>query len=193
MNNEFLIWSQAYREGFCVIDKLQGFKEQWLLQKGVALAEKWPDNVTFSMTPRYPKDIKLSDGLFGSSYRVISNRVKDLLAALAAASNIEFLPVSILNHKGRVASTDYFILNPLDVVDCIDQDKSGIVWNPIDPSIISSVEKFVLRDDAIPKGSAIFRPNFMQRTILTKREVAAKLLAADLTGVFFTEASTYTG
>jgi len=142
---------------------------------------------------KYPKDIKLSDNPFGSSYFVISNRVREALTLLAGNSNVEFLPVSILNHKGRLASKDYFIMNPLDIVDCIDQEKSGVVWNAINPNMISSCEKFVLKEDAIPENIGVFRPKFMLTSILIRREIAAKLSAPEMTGVFFVEPSKYTG
>ncbi len=193
MNTGFLIWNRSYREGFCVITKLEGFKEQWLLLKGVTLADKWPNTVTFKMSPQYPTDINLSDNLFGGSYRVVSAQLKEALVPLAGKSNIEFLPVSILNHKGRVASKDYFVLNPLDTLDCIDQEKSGLVWNAIDPTVISNCESFVLKDDAIPEDSNMFRAKFMAKTILVRREIADKLSAAGLTGLSFLEPSKYTG
>ncbi len=190
---EFVIWDRAYREGFCVITKLQGFNDVWLLLKGVPLAEKWPDNVTFSMSPQYKKDIKLSDNLFGGSYRVVSGRVKEALTPLAGNSKIEFLPVSILNHKGRTASNDYFIMNPLDVIDCIDLEKAGVVWNAIDPSVISSVKEFVLKEDEIAKEQMIFRSKFIPKTIVVRRGIAAKLSASEMTCLSFVEPSIYTG
>jgi hypothetical protein len=193
MSGAFVIWNRSYREGFCVITKLEGFNDQWLLLKGVSLDDKWPDNVSFRMSPQYPKDINLSDNLFGGSYRVVSGRLKEVLLPLAGKSNIEFLPVSILNHKKRVASKDYFVLNPLDTIDCIDQEESGVVWNAIDPSVISNCEKFVLKEDAIPDESVMFRPRFWGKTILVRREIADKLAAAGLTGLSFLEPSKYTG
>ena len=193
MNNGFLIWNRSYREGFCVITKLEGFKEQWLLAKGISLADKWPDNVTYRMSPMYPKDINLSDNLFGGNYRVISSRLKEALLPLAGKSNIEFLPVSILNHKGRVASNGYFILNPLDIVDCIDVEQSGVVWNSIDPTLISNCEKFVLKEETVPNGLVVFRPKFMSGTILIRKEVADKITTENFTGISFLESSKYTG
>ena len=124
MMSRFLIWENSYVEGFCVLTGLKGFNQPWLLAKGVALANNWPSDATFSMSPDYPTDMKLSDQVFGGSYRVVSIRLKEALSSIDESSNIEFLPVSILNHKGRLASKDYFIMNPLDSIDCINQDES---------------------------------------------------------------------
>ncbi len=35
MSGGFAVWSSGYEEGFCVIGKLKGFKEQWLLLQGL--------------------------------------------------------------------------------------------------------------------------------------------------------------
>jgi hypothetical protein len=193
VNSGPLIWDRHYTEGFCVVTRPEGFKEQGLLLKAVTLADKWPDNVVCRMDADYAKDIKLSDNVYGGSYRVVSSRLKDTLVALAGSSNIEFLPVSILNHKGRVASKDYFIMNPLDVIDCIDQEKSGVKWNVINTSAISSCRELVLSEGLIPADSVMFRPKFMLKITLVKREVAVKLLSTDLTGLFFLETSSYKG
>lgn len=193
MSSEFLIWNSNYTEGFCVITKLRGFKDVWLLRKGDSLSDKWPDDVTFTMSPEYPKDIKLSDNLFEGSYRVVSGRVKEVLTPLVGNSIVEFLPVSILNHKGRIASKDYFIMNPLDKIDCIDLESSGVDWNAIDPSKISSCEKLVINEDTVPDETVMFRPKFWLNTILLRRELAAGLSAAGLTGLLFLEPSKYTG
>jgi hypothetical protein len=193
MSAEFMVWDRTYKEGFCVITKLEGFKEQWLLLDGVSLAGKWPDGVTFKMSPQYPKDINLSDNLYGGSYRVISGRLKEALTPLLGKSKVEFLPASILNHKGRVASKEYFVLNPVDIVDCIDVEKSGVVWNSIDPSAISSCEKFVLKEDAIPEEAIMFRPKSFTDTILIRREIAKQLSSGELTSLSFLDLSNYRG
>jgi uncharacterized protein DUF1629 len=188
-----LIWDNDYREGFCVITKAEPFKEQWLLLKGVPLKNKWPDDVVCRMSSEYPKDIQLSDNLYGCSYRVVSRRLRDILEPLASMSKIEYLPISVLNHKGRAASKDYFVMNPLDVIDCIDQKKSCVVWNAINTTAISSCDQLVLREDSIPTGCAVFRPKFMLPTILARRDIAAQLSSAGLTGLFFLEPSNYKG
>jgi hypothetical protein len=193
MMSRFLIWENSYVEGFCVLTGLKGFNQPWLLAKGVALANNWPSDATFSMSPDYPTDMKLSDQVFGGSYRVVSIRLKEALSSIDESSNIEFLPVSILNHKGRLASKDYFIMNPLDSIDCINQDESGVIWNKIDTSMISSCEKLVLKEDAIPEGSVMFREKFMRNTILIRRDIADKLLSTEMSGLFFLEPSQYTG
>jgi hypothetical protein len=124
---------------------------------------------------------------------VVSGRLKEQIAAADSAGQIEFLPVTILNHKGRVASEDYFFLNPVGSVDCIDIEKSGVEWNDIDDTVISSFEQLVLKEDAVPPGVALFRPLHGTKTILVSRSLADRLETDGLTGLYFVEPDEYQG
>ena len=191
--DDFVIWGKRYQEGSCVVSNPIGFGDQFLLMEGVPLFEQWPEDVVCKMSPKYPKDIQLTDNLHGGSYAIISQRLKEQITALAGASQIEFLPVTILNHKGRVASKDYFVLNPVGSVNCIDIEKSGAVWNAIDKSDISHFQRLVLKDGEVPADVGMFRPAHRTRTILVRRSVADQLSSAGFTGLYFQEPATYRG
>lgn len=191
--DDFAIWGKRYNKGACVIDNPAGFGDQFLLMKGVQLLSQWPENVVCRMSDEYPKDIQLTDNLCGGNYAVISEALKDKIATLASSSTLEFLPVSILNHKGRVASKDYFILNPIGWVNCIDIEKSGVVWNALDESDISRMKQLVLKDGAIPADADIFRPQHLLPTILVRRSLADQLTTNGFTGLYFRDPARFRG
>jgi hypothetical protein len=164
-----------------------------MLAEGVSLLNQWPADVVCKMSPKYPKDIQLTDNLHGGSYAVISQRLKEQIATLAGAGEIEFLPVAILNHKGRVASSEYFVLNPVGSVDCIDIEKSGAVWNAIDQTDISHFERLVLQNDAVPADVGMFRLAHRTRTNLLRRSLAEKLSSDVFTGLHFLEPAQFRG
>ena len=145
------------------------------------------------MSPRYSRDIELSDNLYGGNYPVISKRLREALEASSAGTKMEYLPVTVVNHKGRVASKDYSLVNPLDVVDCIDADRSGIKWNALDENDISSCDRLVLRDDKVAPSISVFRPRFMLSAYLMRRSVAERLTGTGFTGLSFTEPEEYRG
>lgn len=190
---DFVIWDSAYSEGFCVIENPEGFEDEFLLSEGVPLVEQWPARVVCRMDSEFPKDIQLPDNLFGAGYPVISQRLKGRLTSLAATSKIEFLPVVILNHKGRVASKDYFLFNPLGAIDCIDTEKSGVVWNSINPESISRVKQLVLKKDAVPAQVGVFRPEHLTRKILLRRSLYEGLAVDGVTGLMFAELAKFRG
>jgi len=191
--DDFVIWENEYNEGSCVIQNPEGFGEQHMLMEGVGLLNQWPDNVVCRMDTEYPKDIQLTDNVYGGNFVVVSGRLKAQIALLAGASEVEFLPVAILNHKGRVASKDYFILNPIGTIDCIDVKESGVVWNAINTSHISRVKKLVLRNEAVPTEVSVFRPTHLNRRILVRRSLAYRVSSDGFTGLSFQEPAKFRG
>ena len=191
--DEFVIWGKKYNKGSCVIDNPEGFDDQFLLAKGVPLLDQWPDNVVCRMSGDYPKDIQLTDNLCGGNYAVVSQGLKEKITALAGAGKIEFLPVSVLNHKGRVASKDYSILNPVGSVDCIEIEKSGVVWNDLDASDIDRMKRLVLNEAAVPAEAGMFRAEHLLGTILVRRSLADQLSANGFTGLHFQEPARFRG
>jgi hypothetical protein len=191
--NDFVIWAAGYYQGFCVIGKPKGFAQQFLLLDGVPLLDQWPEDVVCKMSPKYPKDIQLADNLYGCGLTIVSARLKERIAPGEDGGQIEFLPVTVLNHKERIASKDYYLVNPVGSVDCIDIEKSGVVWNAIDSTSISAFQQLALKEDAVPPAVAVFRPAYRTQTILARRSLADRLSADGFSGLFFREPADYRG
>ncbi len=189
---DFLLWRSQLKEGFCVI-KPPNIEDIWELNDGISRISDFPADVSCRMNPKFPRDIQLSDNLYGARVPVISRKLKELLGKEVLHNKVEYLPVQIINHKGRVASKDYFILHPLDVCDCIDVEKSGVGWNQITSNQISSCNSFVLKDEAIPDEYKLFRPKYWGKNILVRRDLVDTLNTAGLTGLVFRDTAGYTG
>lgn len=188
---KFLIWRNRYEEGYCVVTN-PNVDDDYELGEGVARADGWPEDVTAPMSQEYPKDIELADNVFGTELIIISDRTRQALIA-EGVTDVEYLPMSIMNHKKKVASTEYFILNPPTVVDCIDLDASEVKWNAIDKSLISRCKQLVLKESKVPKDAKVFRPKHLPTEILVRADVARKLEAAGLTGLFFIDPAKFRG
>lgn len=59
------------------------------------------------------------------SYFIASSQVKHIISSLNI-DPIEYFPIAIYNHKCRVASRDYFIINPIGAFDCLKLETSTI-------------------------------------------------------------------
>ena len=188
----FVIWSKTYQEGFCVVKPPSGIKKAYQLDTGVSRAEGWPSDVACQMSPDYPKDIELSDNLFGARLAVVSGRIQAALVG-ENVNHVEFLPLTILNHKGRVAATDYSIMNPLDICDCIDMEQSEVTRNPVDGESIMSCKRLVFRDDSIPPKWKVFRPKFATARILIRADIVKTLEAIGCSGIVGMDPLQYTG
>ncbi|MDC0677163.1 MULTISPECIES: imm11 family protein [Sorangium] len=189
----FLLWRPGRNiDGICKILDVEGVEDAFELAQGVSRATGWPKDARCRMDPRKPKDIALADSLLGAKRLVVSGRVKKALED-AEVSNVELLPIAIINHKGHTASADYFIVNPQDVCDCIDVAQSGVKWNALDPDSICACDSLVLRQDVVPASYKVFRLHKWRNLVVIRRELADSMLAQGLSGLSFIEPSKYTG
>ena len=182
----YVFWSTQLDVNFCNLTALNGVKNSLDLHKGLPM-KNFPKNASFAMDPNFPKAIKLADCVHNlGRHIVVSKRLKEFIKK-TAPPKVEYLPVSIINHKGKIASRDYFILNPVGVEDCIDLDKSDIQWNALDPEKISACFEMVIDEKRITHGATIFRLKYYPTKVLVKRELADMILAGDFIGIHFIE------
>jgi hypothetical protein len=85
----------------------------------------------------------------------------------------------------RALSSDYFVVNPLVVVDCIDRKASQLTWNQIDPSFISGILSLRLLDGVIAAPLQLCRPKGTTSLVLMRKALAEEI-AARFTGGLFT-------
>ncbi|MCK5626010.1 hypothetical protein KAI11_04065, partial [Candidatus Bathyarchaeota archaeon] len=105
---------------------LKNVEKIYEIQKGISRKNDFPKDACFHMDPGFPKDIGLADHLDNEeSCLVVSKQLKKFLES-KITSPIEYLSVTIFNHKNQVASNEYFIVNPLNVVDCINLEESEV-------------------------------------------------------------------
>ena len=193
MSSDFLVWrSGIMKDGICKLRSLTGASKSFQIDDGVSRLTGWSADAAASMNEDYPKDIGLADSLSGASFLVVSGKVKAFLEP-EKVGNIEFLPMKIMNHKGRVASEDYFVVNPLDIVDCIDKDASMVDLDPLHKDMISTCAMLVLKEDQIPKTLKVFRTKFWSGMIIIRRDLAQKMKSAGLTLLNFVEPEEYNG
>src|SRR5262249_14134071 len=103
------------------------------------------------------------------------------------------LPLEIVNHKGRVASRDHFIVNALRIVDAIDDAASNVETSRLVPGAITGCDRLVLRQGVVPKDAILFRLRGRPEVMLLRRDVADRLVAAGFTGLRLIEPDRYTG
>ncbi|KFA94395.1 imm11 family protein [Archangium violaceum] len=182
-----LIWEWDVGESFCVLTSLQNVEDEYELAKGVPRAKGFPANACFHMDPKFKKFVALADNISNlGRIIVVSKPLKELIESWKPRE-VEYLQVSIINHKKKVASDEYFIVNPLRVVDCIDKDKSDITWNKIDSEKISACEQLVLKPRAINSEFPLFRLRHFEHAVMVDRKLAQAILDEGFTGARFEE------
>ncbi|MCY1042345.1 hypothetical protein OV208_13555 [Corallococcus sp. bb12-1] len=139
----------------------------------------------------YPKDAqwRMSDEFGGlklpslvantDSTLVVERNLKEIFASTGAP--LECLPFALLNHKGRVASRDYFIINPLAILDCLNPTKSEIEWEGED---VVELRKAVLDPDKMKDAPQVFRIKEAREQIVISHSLADALKKAAPTNVY---------
>lgn len=188
----YFLWRNDYREGYCVV-KSPAIDRIWELDEGISREATFPSDLTCPMDRDYPNDVELSDNLYGTDLAIVSGRIKEIVEREAVHDRIEFLPLRVRNHKGRLEPDPYYLLHPLDCIDCIDLEASGVEWNQITSDLISRMKGLVLRPEKIPADQRIFRLKFMGFNILIHGDLATSLETAGLTGLVFRGTDGYTG
>jgi hypothetical protein len=187
-----LLWLSHTEPGHCVLAATR-IKNVGKLHLGESVPPDFGQPIQYRMSDLFPDDIALSDNYVVAGQIVVSRRLRDALETSLPGHHIQYLPVSIVNHKKRLASDEYFIVHSLDVFDCIDVAKSGVQWNPLDKNEITLCKRLVIKADAIPATMMLFRPKHWGSRMLASESLAKKLTAAGLVGMRFLDPAQYTG
>ncbi len=187
----YCVWRNHYQDGFCALGALEGVADDHEILAGTSRLNGFPANAFYQMRDDFPDATTIPDNVYTMIHHVVSDRLRELLTPELGTSRVEMLPVKIKSHGGAFASGKYFVMNALDVVDCIDLDASKAKLNSNDPSQILRVKKLVLK--AISGEPAMFRPQSWTRLIFVRDDLAQKLEAAGLTGLAFFETDEFKG
>jgi hypothetical protein len=191
MNQDFLIWKYRSVPHACVLNQITGTDKTVELRRGLPLRADFPADVGLHMHPDFPNDIALPDNVLNSDLlNVVSARLREFLESRDLAS-VEYLPVAIIDHKGRPASTEYFIAHPIEPVDCIDRQQSVFVENKIVKGAIRSMTKLAIDAARIPANRAMFKLKGFSDITLVRRELAQALDQQNFSGLGWTEIAAY--
>jgi len=170
---------------------IENYADDYQLDMGVPLTDGFPPDALVRMDPDFKDQLALGDSLMSpNSSLIVNDRVRDLFAA-QEVTNIEWLPLRVLNHKGKPVKPKYFIANIQTLVDCIDTKNSVVKWNDINPQLIASATKLTLIPSKLPGDVKIFRPVHLEFEILIHRRLAQAIEDKGLSGFQFREVDAY--
>ena len=183
-NTEYYELVYKHRAGSCSTTFLSNREFARSLDIGDSLTESWPPDVSLSMNPERPKDVALIDYVHNlEALLVASPRMVEFFEQ-QKLPDLEFLPVTILDHKGRQASSEYKIIHCCHVVDCVDQEQSEFEWDGLsEPSMV--VEKVVLKADALEGDSRMVTPKFVPGKVFYRADLVEAIKGQDFKGVTF--------
>jgi hypothetical protein len=191
MARDYVIWTSGRINNYVVLETLHGVDKLYEVKRGIPRAASFPADARYTMHPDWPTNTVLTDNLINTDALVVASaRLADFLRA-RGVTHTEYLPVTILNHKKRPTGKDYFIVNPVEPVDCLDVAKSGVTWSLFDGTIVDSVQRLVLDPKRCDPDRELFRIAKFADVTLVSRELAKAMDAQGFTGNRWLELSAY--
>lgn len=193
MEENFVAWETTARGGLASFTELENVPKGHLIAVGVSLQEGFPDDAAYRMNPGHKKDKTLPGAARtadGDAVPVVSPELREFIQEFEPRG-VEFLPVTVYDHKGKVASNGYSIMNPTLILDCLDQEAMSIEWNPLDKTSIMECDTIVLSAAAVADAPPIFRIKHLENLVVVRRDIAEKA-KEQFTGLYCSELSEYT-
>lgn len=149
------------------------------MAKGFRMGADYPPDARVSMSRDKP-GLRLASVIGNTNgFFLVDRALRDLLGS-ARLGDVEFLPLSILDHKGRIASRDYFVVNPIGGFDCLDRQASEIEWHG---DQVVEVTRYVFAKAKVATAPDLFRIRETPRVQVMSAALAERCLAAGATNL----------
>jgi hypothetical protein len=178
------ILTASDKDTYCLLGKEppELSKKGWRISKGQPMEHRYPEEVLLEMDEEYP-GIVAPDLIRNTlHFTLVSKKLKELFEQEAQAQ-IEFLPFSILNHKGREAEGSFYIANVLDRQACMDLERSEYRESKLRPGTVKRLFQLHLDHARIDAEAKLFRLHLMPAVIIIRSDLRATLEAADIEGL----------
>lgn len=128
---------------------------------GDRIGAHYPSGAKMYLQPESP-GLELTD-LLGNclTYLVVSSRMKGAIESCANVE-IEYLPVAIYNHRNRLHSDDYWIINPIGTIDCVDEHNSDVVRGDLTGEIVDVLEFAFVAERLAPPLLSVADPSLFR-------------------------------
>ena len=165
-----------------------------LADVGIAIPDDFRLIQGVRLKPDYPDDVVLGLELAGGNMKVDFLRNTDriivagpralevLLANGVTEQDVELLPVSIRDKKGRILEERYTIVNPVVSVRCMDRARSVFETFEDGTDDVMAVDELYVTPDAIPPNLVLFRLGETPDRILVRDDLLKAIQGAKLTG-----------
>ena len=152
---------------------VEGCPDASRMAAGEAIGTDYPVDARIYLQIESP-GLKLPSVLGNTAgYLIVSAPMKAILERFDLR-RVELLPFSLYNHRKRLFSKDYWIVNPLGTVDCVHRGASEIEYLPEEPDQIVGVDRFVFDATKLAAAPDLFRvPEDPYRYFVSERIPAA--------------------
>lgn len=165
----------------CFVDGLG--RDDWKVMKGKRLGADYPPDAKIFMT-RESRGVKLSDYLGNTqNMLVVSSRFKAAIEKHCQGVDIEYLPFTLYDHRKRVHSRDYFIINPIGSFDCLDEAASGVKYGP--EGGVVDIEELIFDRNKARDAPQLFRVKQRPTEYVIGYELGREMFNLKLTNIIW--------
>ncbi|MBV1909218.1 MAG: hypothetical protein KUG78_07830 [Kangiellaceae bacterium] len=187
---KYYIWKQEFLDEYVMLDGVvRQIKLEHRLTTGELFIERWSPDAYCQYSKDFPQGLVLNDNLIGSLYVIVSNSLKSFLQS-NVTNQLELLPLALVNHKGEKETESYFLVNPLEIYDCIDQQASELDWDR-KANVIDFADDLIFDERLIPDNVHMFRAKYMTELVFISQELKDLLEKEGFIGLRFVEAEHY--
>lgn len=155
--------------------------------RGKSVADRYPADARTHLQARY-RGTKLSSLLGNTlSWLIVDTAFKDLVMEHCKESEIEIFPLSVYDHKKKLHSADYWVINPLGCLDCVSRQHSEIEYLDKTEADVIGVDKFVFRRDRLENNPPLFRVPEEPSAYFISQALARSLKGRNCTNVYLDE------
>lgn len=129
--------------------------EYWRLCKGQPCTPLMPEPVHMLMS-KNQNGLRLTPVLSNTQSFLLVHRDVKMVIEAHYVGDIEFFPFDVIDPRGRIYARDYFIVNPIGVVDGLDHELSEIEYFKQTEKVIS-IDRLVLDADKLHNVPCLFR------------------------------------
>ncbi len=153
---------------------------------GIKVVEHYPEHAVIRMSD--DRDGLKLQNLLGntSSFLIVDKKVKEVIEN-KSKEEIEYLSFDLLDHKGRVHSSDYFIINPIGDRDCLNYDLSEIEYFEGDVNEVIDIKRYVLDSRKLKDQPTIFRIKEEPTEYVISEDIVNLFIANKFTNILTTE------
>ncbi len=163
----------------CGIEEFEGWLDIcWFTGEKID-QKKLPNPIIYNTdSSMNPEDFPLhSDSSF-----LVSDKILNILKALEIVG-FDYYPAKIIKSKKKIYN-NYYVLNILNVLDCLDKEKSKFKIKEFGPAKVYMFKKISFSEDKIPKDVKIFRIN-ESTNVFINQEIRDAFINAVVTGAEF--------
>lgn len=188
---EFLVWDTVPLGNACLLDPIRQAAPERKLLRGISYDGRFPSEARFEMSKRHKKETALLDDVMNmDSVKVCSRRLVEFLKT-RELRGVEYLPVTIFDHKGKVASSEYAIVHPVGPQPALDVEGCQPTYSNMIEGQIVRVQQLVIEPERVEAGLRLFRLDGFFYPVLVDRDLAMEIESAGFRGPAFTPLDQY--